>query len=123
MPSKADRFSTELTDVAAQAQVLAHPARLKILQVLADHGRCICGDIVEALPLAQATVSRHLKALRDAGLVSLTQDGPRSCYCLRVEALEQSASEFASFFGSILPESSDAEPSAPEPAPCSSQSS
>jgi len=113
MPTKADRFSSDLTGVAAQAQVLAHPARLKILQVLADHDRCICGDIVEALPLAQATVSRHLKALRQAGLVSVSQDGPRSCYCLRVEALESLASEFSSFFAAILPRESET-----DAAPC-----
>jgi ArsR family transcriptional regulator len=102
MPTKADRFSPDLVAVATRAQTLSHPARLKILRVLARHDRCICGDIVEALPLAQATVSRHLKALREAGLVSVEQDGPRSCYCLRTDALRRLSADLSGFLAPLL---------------------
>lgn len=73
--------------LAQQLKALAHPARLKILDLLAARGTCICGEIVADLPLAQATVSQHLKVLKDAGLLQGTIDGPRSCYCLDAEAV------------------------------------
>jgi ArsR family transcriptional regulator len=73
--------------LAAQLKALAHPARLRILEVLAAERSCVCGRIVEVMPLAQATVSQHLKVLREAGLVQGRIDGPRSCYCLDAEAL------------------------------------
>jgi ArsR family transcriptional regulator len=101
MKTKADLFSADLGELAEAAKALSHPARLKILQVLADHDSCICGDIVDELPLAQATVSRHLKALREADLVTVTTDGPRSCYCLRADTIQSLASQFEHFFDSI----------------------
>jgi ArsR family transcriptional regulator len=73
--------------LAEQLKALAHPARLRIVEVLATRGTCICGQIVEVMPLAQATVSQHLKVLKDAGLLQGTIDGPRSCYCLDADAL------------------------------------
>ncbi len=73
--------------LATQLKALAHPARLRILDLLAERGDCICGEIVEVLPLAQSTVSQHLKILKDAGLLSGTIDGPRSCYGLDGAAL------------------------------------
>ena len=73
--------------LAEQLKALAHPARLRIVEVLATRGTCICGQIVEVMPLAQATVSQHLKVLKDAGLLQGTIDGPRSCYCLDMDAL------------------------------------
>jgi ArsR family transcriptional regulator len=75
--------------LAAQLKALAHPARLRILDLLAERGRCICGEIVEVLPLAQATVSQHLKILKEAGLLEGTIEGPRSCYCLDAGAIER----------------------------------
>lgn len=72
--------------VAEFAKALAHPARVAILRTLAQR-TCICGEIVEVLPLAQATVSQHLKVLREAGLVSGTVDGRRSCYALDREGV------------------------------------
>lgn len=73
--------------MAAQLKALAHPARLKILEVLADRGECVCGEIVSVLPLTQSTVSQHLKILKDAGLLIGTIDGTRSCYCVDSQAL------------------------------------
>jgi ArsR family transcriptional regulator len=68
-------------------KALAHPARLQIVLYLARNPQCITGDIVEALPLAQATVSQHLKVLREAGIISGTIDGPAVCYCLDPQML------------------------------------
>ena len=68
--------------LAAQLKALAHPARLKILELLANRGDCICGEIVSVLPLTQSTVSQHLKILKEAGLLVGTIDGTRSCYSL-----------------------------------------
>jgi ArsR family transcriptional regulator, arsenate/arsenite/antimonite-responsive transcriptional repressor len=83
----AEKFDPDDERLAAALKALAHPARLRIVEVLAARGTCICGEIVEVLPLAQATVSQHLKVLKDAGLLQGTLDGPRSCYCLDAAAL------------------------------------
>lgn len=85
-----------LADVAA---ALSHPARIAILRLLARRGTCICGEIVDELPLSQSTVSQHLKALKAAGLIRGTIEGPRTCYCLDTEAFAAAAaalSELAS---------------------------
>jgi len=63
-------------------KALGNPARIQIVRYLSENPQCITGDIVEALPLAQATVSQHLKVLRDAGLICGTIEGPAVCYCL-----------------------------------------
>jgi ArsR family transcriptional regulator, arsenate/arsenite/antimonite-responsive transcriptional repressor len=63
-------------------KALGHPARMQIVRYLSENPQCITGDIVEVLPLAQATVSQHLKVLRDAGLICGTLEGPATCYCL-----------------------------------------
>ncbi len=75
--------------LAALAKALAHPARVAILRRLAERGECICGEIVSALPLAQATVSQHLKVLKDAGFVQGEIDGPRVCYCADPEVIRR----------------------------------
>jgi DNA-binding transcriptional ArsR family regulator len=68
--------------LADKLRALAHPARLEILRVLAARGSCVCGEVVEVMPLAQATVSQHLKVLKEAGLIRGRIDGKNSCYCL-----------------------------------------
>jgi len=80
------RGSREDVEVARLAKAIAHPARVAILRLLLTRGECICGDIVERVPLAQATVSQHLKVLKDAGWIQGEIDGPRVCYCARPEA-------------------------------------
>jgi len=87
--------------LAALARALAHPARLSILRVLAERQTCVCGEIVDVMPLAQATVSQHLKVLREAGLVRGTVDGPRSCYGLAPDALVHAARAFAALFDAL----------------------
>lgn len=68
--------------LAALAKAIAHPARVQIVRMLAQIDGCVCGDIVDKLPLAQSTVSQHLKVLKDAGLVCGTIEGPRVSYCI-----------------------------------------
>jgi ArsR family transcriptional regulator len=75
--------------LAESLRALAHPARLAILRTLAGRGRCVCGEVVEVMPLAQATVSQHLKILKDAGLIQGRIDGRNSCYCLDVDGIEE----------------------------------
>ena len=75
--------------LARQCKALGHPARLAIVRYLAARrGTCTCGDIVDQLPLAQSTVSQHLKVLKDAGLIVGEVEPPRVCYCLNEQALE-----------------------------------
>lgn len=76
-------------NLASLARALGHPARVQIVQILAQRDACLCGEIVDKLPLAQSTVSQHLKILRDAGLVRGDVDGPRVCYCLNRRALRR----------------------------------
>jgi ArsR family transcriptional regulator len=76
-------------ELAALAKALGHPARVQIMRLLARRNACICGDIVDELPLAQSTVSQHLKVLKEAGLVKGEIDGPRVCYCVEPRALRR----------------------------------
>jgi ArsR family transcriptional regulator len=74
-------------ELALLAKALAHPARVRILRLLLGRDACFCGEIVDRLPLAQATVSQHLKVLKEAGLVEGEIDGPRVCYVASRERL------------------------------------
>src|SRR5678816_3850926 len=76
-------------ELASLGKALGHPARVKILRILARKNACICGDIVDELPLAQSTVSQHLKMLKEAGLIRGDVDGPRVCYCIEPHALRR----------------------------------
>jgi ArsR family transcriptional regulator len=73
---------TSVKRAAEIAKALGHPARIAILKLLAERNTCFCGDITEILPLAQSTVSQHLKALKSAGLIIGEVEGVRTCYCL-----------------------------------------
>lgn len=88
--------------LADALRALSHPARLEILHLLAARGTCICGEIVDELPLAQATVSQHLKVLKTAGLVRGEVDGPRVCYCLDRDALAAVRAALDTFFDVAL---------------------
>lgn len=87
--TKKHEFSEADNQLADFADALSHPARVAILRTLAEKNRCICGEIVEVLPLSQSTVSQHLKELREAGLIRGEIDGPRSCYCINWEELQR----------------------------------
>lgn len=76
-------------ELAALAKAIGHPARVQILRILVRRTACICGDIVDELPLAQSTVSQHLKVLKEAGLIRGDVDGPRVCYCIEPRVLRR----------------------------------
>lgn len=80
--TKTEGFTKTQIEVAAIAKALGHPARLAILQFLAKQKSCMCGDIVNELPLSQSTVSQHLKELKNVGLIRGSIDGPTICYCI-----------------------------------------
>lgn len=88
-------------DLATWAKALSHPARLAILATLGSRGTCTCGEVVPVVDLAQSTVSQHLKVLREAGLITGTTDGPRSCYCLDRAAIQSASSRLAEFLGGL----------------------
>lgn len=87
--------------LAAKLRALSHPARLRILAALAESDACACGDIVRGLPLAQSTVSEHLRILREAGLVRGGNGGKRPCYCLDREAVRQLGVDFDRLLAAI----------------------
>lgn len=95
---RSDDFEPRLVALARLAKAISHPARIAILETLAQKGSCICGEIVEVLPLAQSTVSQHLSELKDAGLIKGEIDGLKSCYCLN----PQTVKEFEKLCGSFL---------------------
>jgi ArsR family transcriptional regulator len=80
--TKSEEFSVKDNRIARYAKALSHPARIAILKLLIQKQACICGDIVEELPLSQSTVSQHLKELKDAGLIKGDIEGARVCYCI-----------------------------------------
>jgi ArsR family transcriptional regulator len=90
----------EDAEVARLAKALGHPVRVRILRILLGREGCLCGELVDLLPLAQATVSQHLKVLKDAGLIRGEIDGPRVCYCVNRERIRQ----FATLAGGLVAE-------------------
>lgn len=76
-------------ELATLAKAIGHPLRVQILRILDRRTTCVCGDIVDELPVAQSTVSQHLKVLKAAGLIRGEIDGPRVCYCLEPSALRR----------------------------------
>jgi len=98
---KTEQTLTDFDSLAVTCKALAHPARLAILQTLAGRGSCICGEIVDVMPLSQATVSQHLKVLKDADLIEGKIDGPRTCYCINTTTMSALREEFEHLFGSL----------------------
>lgn len=95
--NKKNQFDQKTTHLADFAKALSHPARLEIMMELAKSQTCICGEIVDVLPLSQSTVSQHLKELKKAGLISGTIDGVRSCYCVNWKNFNKALKEFEKF--------------------------
>jgi DNA-binding transcriptional ArsR family regulator len=83
--SKLNEYKEQDLLIAKYAKALSHPARIAILNVLLSKQTCVCGDIVEELPIAQSTVSQHLKELKEAGLIKGDIDGASVCYCIDQE--------------------------------------
>lgn len=80
--TKTEEFTKTQNELAVMAKALGHPARIAILQFLVKTKSCVCGDIVDELPLSQSTVSQHLKELKNAGLIKGDIEGPTVCYCI-----------------------------------------
>lgn len=87
--TKSDEFTVKDNRLARHAKALAHPARIAILQLLVKRQNCICGDLVDILPLSQSTVSQHLKELKEAGFIKGEIEGTSVCYCINVPAVEK----------------------------------
>jgi len=83
---KADPTAEEF---AKLTWAIAHPARVQIVRLLIGHEACVCGEIVDCLPLAQSTVSQHLKILKESGLIQGEVDGPKVCYCINPKQLQR----------------------------------
>jgi ArsR family transcriptional regulator len=96
--TRKEEFNKKETELADFAKVISHPARIAILKEIAKREECICGEIVEVLPLAQSTVSQHLKELLNAQLITGTVDGVKSCYCINWKTFEKFEKTFNEFF-------------------------
>ena len=96
--NKKNEFDLKEVELADLAKAISHPARIAILKTISELNECICGEIVEVLPLAQSTVSQHLRELVNAGLIKGTIDGPKSCYCINWETFEKFEMIFGQFF-------------------------
>jgi DNA-binding transcriptional ArsR family regulator len=97
--SKTEEFTVKDNKIAKYAKALSNPARVAILQLLIKKQSCICGDIVEELPLSQSTVSQHLRELKDAGLIKGDIDGAKVCYCIEEKEWDLAKTYLNNFFG------------------------
>ena len=96
--TKAEIFNDKQNKLASLMKALAHPARIAIIQHLIRSQACICGDLVDELGLAQATISQHLKELKAVGLIKGTVEGTSVCYCIDGKVWNQYRAAFESFF-------------------------
>lgn len=87
--TKTDHFTEQQNELAILAKAIGHPARVAIIEYLLKVNTCICGDIVNELPLAQPTVSQHLKELKNAGIIKGNIEGNAICYCIDENAFEK----------------------------------
>jgi ArsR family transcriptional regulator len=100
--TKTEIFSDQQNRIADLAKAFAHPARVAILQLLIAKKACVCGDLVDELPLAQPTVSQHLKELKRIGLIKGEIDPPRVCYCINETVWEEARQTFGSLLDSFV---------------------
>ena len=96
--TKTDNFTTTQNELASLAKALGHPARVAIIEYLANSNSCVCGDIVDVIPLAQATVSQHLKELKQAGLIQGSIEGNTICYCINGDTWKKFSSMLEPLF-------------------------
>ena len=101
--TKTEIFTAEQNHLASLLKAMAHPARIAILQNIIKANACICGDLVEELGLAQATISQHLKELKNAGLIQGTIEGVSVCYCIHPENWKLVSKQLSSFFDAYIP--------------------
>ena len=100
--TKSEVFTVEENRIADLAKAFAHPARVAILRLLAEKKACVCGDLVDELPLSQATVSQHLKELKRIGIIKGDIAPPRVCYCIDEEVWNEAMQSFGLLFSSYL---------------------
>src|ERR1700744_3463255 len=100
--TKTEEFTIKDNKIAQYAKALAHPARVAILELLIKKQACICGDIVDELPLSQSTVSQHLKELKAAGLIKDDIEGVKVCYCIDEKEWETAKNYISTLFGSYV---------------------
>ncbi|AYZ13218.1 metalloregulator ArsR/SmtB family transcription factor [Chryseobacterium arthrosphaerae] len=96
--TKSEIFTDEQNKLASAFKVLGHPARVAILQHIINQKACICNDLVDELGLAQATISQHLKELKNLGVIQGTVEGKSVCYCIDATAWKEIQNEFNAFF-------------------------
>jgi DNA-binding transcriptional ArsR family regulator len=99
--AKTEEFTARDNKIAKYAKALGHPARIAILQLLLKKQNCICGDIVDELPLSQSTVSQHLKELKEVGLIKGDIDGVKICYCIDEKEWKSAKNYFLGLFESF----------------------
>lgn len=97
--TKTEIFSDQQNELALLLKAIAHPARIAILQQIMAANACICGDLVEELGLAQATISQHLKELKNAGIIQGTIEGVKVCYCIEPKTWKLLQEQLAGLFG------------------------
>ena len=102
--TKTQGFTKTQLETASLAKALGHPARIAILQFLAQRNACVCGDIVDELPLSQSTVSQHLKELKNLGLIKGEIEGPSVCYCIHQTNWDKAKKLMNTFFEKYNPE-------------------
>ena len=98
--TKTEIFTEEQNQLSLLLKAMAHPARIAILQQIIAAKACICGDLVEELGLAQATISQHLKELKNAGIIQGTIEGVKVCYCIDPKTWQLLEKELGAFLGS-----------------------
>jgi len=99
--TRSDIFTLDQNSMAQVAKVLGHPARIAILEHLAKVDKCICGDLVDTIGLAQPTISQHLKEIKNIGLIKGNIEGTSVCYCIDKDTLSSIASSFTALFSSL----------------------
>jgi DNA-binding transcriptional ArsR family regulator len=101
--TKAEEFSGKDNRIAVYAKAVSHPARVAILRLLMKKEACICGEIVDELPLSQSTISQHLKELKAAGLIKGDIDGKKVCYCIDEKEWKKAEHLIRDFFSGFQP--------------------
>jgi DNA-binding transcriptional ArsR family regulator len=100
--TKTEEFTVKQNKIAKYMKALGHPARIAIIELLIKKQACICGDIVDELPLSQSTVSQHLKELKEAGLIKGDVEGVKVCYCIDEKEWETAKNYVSAFFTSYI---------------------
>ncbi|MFC1502421.1 ArsR/SmtB family transcription factor [bacterium] len=99
--AKSEGLKEETIRLAEFAKALSHPARIRILEILAEKNTCVCGEIVDLLPHSQSTVSQHLKELKKAGLIQGEIEGPKTCYCIDPKTFTRAREMFQNILSKI----------------------